>query len=65
MAYVTHTNIYTHTHKVTTDSSILAWKILWTKKPGGPRSIGSQRIGQDYAHMYACIYMKRTHIQTV
>ena len=25
-------------------SSTLAWKIPWTEKPGGPQSIGSQRI---------------------
>ena len=25
-------------------SSILAWKIPWTEKPGGPQSMGSQRV---------------------
>ena len=29
--------------EVATHSSILAWKIPWTKDPGGPRSIGSQK----------------------
>jgi len=28
-------------------SSILAWKIPWTEKPGGLQSMGSQRIGHD------------------
>ena len=28
-------------------SSILAWKILWTEKPGGLQSTGSQRVGHD------------------
>ena len=28
-------------------SSILAWKTPWTEEPGGLRSIGSQRVGQD------------------
>ena len=28
-------------------SSILAWKIPWTKEPGGLRSMGSQRIRHD------------------
>ena len=28
-----------------THSSILAWRILWTEEPGGPQSMGSQRIG--------------------
>ena len=30
-----------------TYSSILAWKILWTEKPGGLQSMGSQRVGRD------------------
>ena len=30
-----------------TYSSILAWRILWTKEPGGLQSVGSQRVGQD------------------
>ena len=28
-----------------THSSILAWKIPWTEKPGGLQSMGSQRVG--------------------
>ena len=28
---------------VATDSSILAWRIPWTEKPGGLQSMGSQR----------------------
>ena len=28
-------------------SSIPAWKILWTKEPGGLQSVGSQRIRYD------------------
>ena len=28
-------------------SSILAWKIPWTKEPGRLQSMGSQRIGHD------------------
>ena len=30
-----------------THSSILAWKIPWTKEPGGLQSMGSQRVGHD------------------
>ena len=30
-----------------THSSILAWRIPWTEKPGLLRSIGSQRIRHD------------------
>ena len=28
-------------------SSILAWRISWTEKPGRLQSIGSQRVGHD------------------
>ena len=28
-------------------SSILAWRIPWTEKPGGLRSTGLQRVGHD------------------
>ena len=28
-------------------SSILAWKIAWTKEPDGLQSIGLQRVGHD------------------
>ena len=27
-----------------THSSILDWKIPWTEEPGGPQSMGSQRV---------------------
>ena len=30
---------------IATHSSILAWKISWTEKPGGLQSIGLQRVG--------------------
>ena len=32
---------------VTTSSSILAWKIPWTEKPGGLQSMGLQRVRHD------------------
>ena len=36
-----------------THSNILAWRIPWTKEPGGLQSRqGSQRIGQDGATQY-------------
>ena len=28
-------------------SSILAWRIPWTEKPGGLQSVGLQRVGHD------------------
>ena len=30
-----------------THSSILAWRILWTEKPGGLQSVGLQRVGHN------------------
>ena len=35
--------------EMATHSSILAWKIPWTKEPGGLQSTGSQRVGYDLA----------------
>ena len=33
--------------EMTTHSSILVWRILWTEDPGGLQSIGLQRVGHD------------------
>ena len=30
-------------------SSTLAWKIPWMEEPGGPQSMGSRRVGHDWA----------------
>ena len=30
-----------------THSSILAWRTPWAEDPGGPQSMGSQRVGLD------------------
>ena len=40
-----------------THSSILAWRIPWTEKPGGLQSIGSQRVGHDWSDL-ACMDME-------
>ena len=32
---------------MTTQSSILAWRISWTEEPGRLQSMGSQRIGHS------------------
>ena len=32
---------------MTTHSSILAWRLLWTEEPGSLQSMGSQRVGHD------------------
>ena len=33
--------------EMATHSSILAWKIPWTEKPGGLQSMRSQRVGHN------------------
>ena len=35
--------------EMATHSSILAWKIPWTERPGGLQSMESQRVGHDWA----------------
>ena len=35
--------------EIATHSSVLAWEILWTEKPGRLQSTGSQRVRQDLA----------------
>ena len=35
--------------KMATHTSILAWRIPWTEKPGGLQSMGSQRVRHDWA----------------
>ena len=37
--------------EMATNSSILAWRIPWTEDPGGLQSLGSQRVGLDWACM--------------
>ena len=34
-----------------THFSILAWRMLWTEEPGGPQSIGSQRVRHDLSDL--------------
>ena len=38
-----------------THSSILVWRIPWTKKPGGLQSVGSHRVGHNGSD-WACMY---------
>ena len=32
---------------ITTHSSVLSWEISWTEEPGGPQSMGLQRVEHD------------------
>ena len=34
---------------IATHSSILAWRIPWTEEAGGLYSVGSQRVGHNWA----------------
>ena len=38
--------------EMATHSSIFAWKIPWTEKPGGLQSMGSQRVGHDFTFTF-------------
>ena len=40
-------------------SSILAWRIPWTEEPGGPQSMGSQRVGHDRATSFSLLLCAR------
>ena len=44
--------------EIATHSSILAWEILCTEKPGEPQSMGSQRVG------YSWVTYTHTHTHT-
>ena len=35
--------------EMATDSSILAWRLLWAEEPGRLQSMGSQRVRHDRA----------------
>ena len=44
--------------EMSTHSSFLAWRIPWVEKPGSLLSMGSQRVGHDWAtntHMYTYV----------
>jgi len=39
--------------EMATHSSILSWRIPWTEKPGGFRSMGSPRVSHDLVTEHA------------
>ena len=41
--------------EMATHSSILAWKNPWMEEPGKLQSMGSQRVGHDWATSLSCI----------
>ena len=57
-------NFSNHTHV-----STLAWQIPWTEEPGRLQSIGSRRVGHDWATSHTLVYSQSygfpsSHIQT-
>ena len=40
-----------------THSSISAWEIPQTDEPGGPQSMGSQRVGDNWVTKQQCIWL--------
>ena len=48
--------------EMATHSSTLVWKIPWTEGPGRLQSMGSQRIGHDWATSLSLSYLQRNFI---
>ena len=42
---------------MTTHSSVLAWRIPWTEKPGGLQSMGSHRVGHDWSDLVVVVVL--------
>ena len=40
-------------------STILAWRILWTREPGGLLSIRSHRVGQDWSDLVCMLALEK------
>ena len=46
-----------------THSSILAWRIVWTEKPGGLQFMGSQRVWHNWSDL-ACMHALEKEMAT-
>ena len=51
--------------EMATHSSILAWRIPWTEEPGRLQSMGSQRVGYDWATNTLMISFKPNYLPKV
>ena len=49
--------------EMATHSSTIAWKIPWTEEPGRLQSMGSQRVGHDWATSLSLSYNHCPNIQ--
>ena len=47
--------------EMATPSSTLAWKIPWTEEPGRLQSMGSQRVGHDWAISLSFSFFIKDH----
>ena len=47
---------YPMEQKMATHSSMFSWRIPWTQEPGRLQSMGSQRVGHDWAPKYRQLY---------
>ena len=48
--------------EMATHSSVLAWRIPWTEEPGRLQSMGSLRVGHDWAtslSLFTCMHWRR------
>ena len=50
---VTHSSTIYLEKEMATHSSLLAWRIPWTKESGGLPSIGSYRVGHNWSNLAA------------
>ena len=50
-------SLFNKIKEMATHSSILAWKIPWMEEPGRPQSMGSQRVGHDWATSLSFTFM--------
>ena len=48
-----HLETYCLEKEMATHSSVLAWRIPWTREPGGLPSMGSHRVGHDWSGLGA------------
>ena len=49
---------------LTTHSSILTWRILWTEEPGKLQSMGSQITGRYWSDLALSVFIKRLYKAT-
>ena len=51
--------------EMATHSSNLAWKVPWTKEPGGLQSMGWQRVRHDWVHIQIFFSLQSQYPQSI